>query len=821
MKLLESQLTVFEVCVKCEYVYRTIEHSELTPMRPLKCDVTQCAVNNCSAPRYADGNSHQKLTKNFYWFGLLEQLKQLIWTTNLALDFEPFYDPKTHVVTRGQKQSHLFRSPGGRRHMHIWYERYMKFGEYTLVLVVATDGVNPWKRSSHSMWFIVVKVLNFKSNKSHDHKKLITVGITSGPKEPISMQFYMEMVEKELNILRAGVTSQNPTSHQTVKIRGDVIIVAADHLGFGMLLNMETNSYSTCHTCDVKGTSQRKTKGVRQISIECMRRYLPEDDPLRTDPRFGDHELRGPPNLRTNDDAHKKGLDALTSGKAVDGHIGPMAITLPDPRWEGVGLDLAHNIKVKGGDIIKMLEGECNMAPWPAPKYEKKVRENKQYQDEEGNLVEEKIPMGVRQKHNQKEEDWKQLCAVRDEELKFVSSCKLTAQEQKFSDIMYKWCGCTDFVNPKGAPFQYTGTFNIHDMQEWFVTDVIRYQLFWFVNNRVYMYISALSNVYKKMVVYDVDEVELAEGFRDFVAECIEVEYLSPAVDKGQKTHELVHIYKLLMTWGSAEAWWTYMFERYASFLIRNISDRGQPEQSVSQKLARRVGFRKIVGHQHEVLKQLAELTDGTKLLGTLGLLDRYADDDSDDDDEFAVRGYSDEYVNARHVRGDRFTWADFESRFGSVSGFSNIAPQDYVQRVDHDDYFIKGNRYRCTNREPPIGSLNFCRRRSGFKVYGSALNKQDACQLEEVYVVGARKYFLVREFYADIHKPSGLSVVGLEKCISRFVVLKDIVEGSRVVFVPWCENMPHPSNFTGNKRFTEYCAIDIPLNIRPRTIGK
>jgi hypothetical protein len=821
MQLLESQLTVFEVCAKCEYVYRTIEHSELTPMRPLECDVTQCNRSTCSAPRYADGNIHNKLTKQFFWFGLVEQLKQLMWTIDIARDFEPFYDPSTLVVTKGEKQSHLFRSRGGRRNMSEWYRRYMEFGQYTLVLVIATDGVNPWKKTAHSLWFIVVKVINYKSNKSNDHKKLITVGITSGPKEPVTMQFYMEMVEQELRILRAGVTSQNPTSHATVKIRADMIIAAADHLGFGKFFNMEVNSYNTCHACDVKSESQRDKAGVRQKGIECMRRYLPVNDPGRTDPKFGDPELRGPPNLRTNEDAAKKGMEAMESGEAVDGHLGLTTITLPDPRWVGVGLDLAHNIKVKGGDVIRMCEGNYGISPWEKPKYEKKVREDKKYQDEKGNLVEEKIPTDIRKEHDAKVKNWARYCQAQQKEVDFMKSCKLTTQHQGFADIMYKWCGCTDFVNPKGAPFKYSGTFNIHDMQEWFVTDVIKYQLYWFVTGQVYQYICALSNVYKKLVVYEVDEVELAEGFRDFLMECIEVEHLSPAVDKGQKTHELVHLYELMMEWGSPAAWWTYMFERYASFLIRNISDRGQPEKSVSLKLARRVGFRRIVGHQQEVLNQIAKITEGEKLLGTLGLLDRCADNDGSDEEEVAVRGYSNEYVNDHHLEGVGLTWPDFQRDFGSVSGFSSIVPQDNVKRLDQNDYFIKGKRYRCTNKEPQIGSLEFCRRRSGLKVLSLTTTEQFVCQLEEVYLVGNHKYFLVREFKAAIHEPSGLSIVSVETCQSRFVVLNDIVEGSRVVFLPWCDNMADASNFTGKKRFTQYCSIVIPFNIRPRTTGK
>jgi hypothetical protein len=159
-----------------------------------------------------------------------------------------------------------------------------------------------------------------------------------------------------------------------------------------------------------------------------MRRYLPLGDPLRTDPKFGEPELRGPPNLRTNTDAQSKGLEALIKNKAVDGYYGPCMLKLGDERCSCIGCDLAHNMKVKGKDLIDLMKGKCSMSEFPRPVIKKEYREKSEYQDANGCVDESKLPKTYFATYQQKLVKWKKRCDARVDEMKFVNSCKLTKE---------------------------------------------------------------------------------------------------------------------------------------------------------------------------------------------------------------------------------------------------------------------------------------------------------------------------------------------------------------------------------------------------------
>jgi hypothetical protein len=73
------------------------------------------------------------------------------------------------------------------------------------------------------------------------------------------------------------------------------------------------------------------------------------------------------------------------------------------------------------------------------------------------------------------------------------------------------------------------------------------------------------------------DIVQLHAQFTHFVEVLADVERLLPAPEaEAMVNHHVVHIYEQLLDGGPLWTYWTYVFERFMSNLVRSITDRSR-----------------------------------------------------------------------------------------------------------------------------------------------------------------------------------------------------------------------------------------------------
>ena len=66
----------------------------------------------------------------------------------------------------------------------------------------------------------------------------------------------------------------------------------------------------------------------------------------------------------------------------------------------------------------------------------------------------------------------------------------MTDKTQDWMDTLYRWCaGAGDFGHPSRRPFQWTGTMNIHNCKNWWVTKICLYMTYPFVREELFQVI--------------------------------------------------------------------------------------------------------------------------------------------------------------------------------------------------------------------------------------------------------------------------------------------------------------------------------------------
>ena len=311
---------------------------------------------------------------------------------------------------------HVFESESCSDLKVVWEGRqlaHMGFLVISFVLCLAADGFNPWKGGNYTMWFIALKILNYKAKPGSKRENLIIVAIVNGPRAPASYKWYVRMVTDELKLLQKGVQSKHPFSSGEAWVYADLKIVSADHPGFAELLNCHhCGAKRACKLCDLTGT---RLAGQRQFSYLSARRYLEQDSEVRRDPAFGPEEPRGPPVLRTGTDMNEDMLKAHHTGEPVNGMKGysPLVAQYKESIHKLLACDIAHNLKVGFKHFFRVLKGTAKMAPYKKPEYSKAVQ--KKYLDKSM-----EIPTRLQQELQKRTEEWKRNTAAQ-EEIKAVS----------------------------------------------------------------------------------------------------------------------------------------------------------------------------------------------------------------------------------------------------------------------------------------------------------------------------------------------------------------------------------------------------------------
>ena len=277
-----------------------------------------------------------KSTKQLHWFGAVGQLCKRVWWGDLRSQLEGGYFDATEgeCFSSGSSSSSLpdsfsassspfpLRSSGsssGARVYHtfesarcadlkvVWEARRRKHLGHLVVsfaVCLAGDAFNPWKNSNYSIYFLALKILNYRPKPGSQRENLIIVAIVSGPRAPAQYKWYVRMLTDELRVLKQGVQIRKPDG-SSAWVYADLKIVAADHPGFAELLNCQHCGASrACKLCDLEGT---RHTGQRQFSYLSARRYLTfegDDAAIRQDPAFGPEETRGPPTRTKNWQGH-------------------------------------------------------------------------------------------------------------------------------------------------------------------------------------------------------------------------------------------------------------------------------------------------------------------------------------------------------------------------------------------------------------------------------------------------------------------------------------------------------------------------------------
>lgn len=314
---------------------------------------------------------------------------------------------------------HVFQSESCSDLKVVWEARQLAHNGFlvvSFVLCLAADGFNPWKGGNYTMWFIALKILNYKAKPGSKRENLIILAIVNGPRAPASYKWYVRMVTDELKILQKGVKSKHHSSSGEAWVYADLKIVSADHPGFSELLNCHhCGAMRACKLCDLTGT---RLAGQRQFSYLSARRYLGftgQDLVLRQDTTFGPEETRGPPVLRTGTDMNQDMLRAHHTGEPVNGMKGwsPLAAQYKESLHKLLACDIAHNLKVGFKHFFRVLKGTAKMVPFKKPEYSKALKKKYTEQGKE-------IPPRHQQELKERTEVWA-LNAAAQEKIKEVS----------------------------------------------------------------------------------------------------------------------------------------------------------------------------------------------------------------------------------------------------------------------------------------------------------------------------------------------------------------------------------------------------------------
>lgn len=447
-----------------------------------------------------------------------------------------------------------------------------------VVLAYSTDGVNPFRSGQYTMWPLVFKVLNLPPSLASSTSLLILAGIIRGPKKPKSLQAYQLLIADEIEAGRRGLKSTSPDGRRTLWFRTKLILHSCDGPANGMVSNQQVaGAFWGCIKCEIQGYTS-----LKRVLYGQVRRYLPLGHPYRTDPSFGEEELRGPPAKRTLAGVKAAGQMAAwykTFGQTVkdyadltkvyycllllasclllslmlhynrsirlklhppQGVKGPCAFsTLASYDFVfGAMVDVVHTLKEVIKKIISMMKGKRSVKDSKTGRGREEVAEARR-------------------------------------RAKLFSRTKL---QQRRADRKYQALPVPPGSLRRGvAPFGQTGTLNINDIHRYLqrrgpggyhlaASDLGDDELAVLIE-----YMGAIDI----LVAPETDVDGMTAKRTSWLETLARAERALPAPE-GQAliNHQLIEIWEQLLALGPAWAHWTYIFERFLSRLTRKITDR-------------------------------------------------------------------------------------------------------------------------------------------------------------------------------------------------------------------------------------------------------
>ena len=354
--------------------------------------------------------------------------------------------------------------------------------------------------------------------------------------------------------------------------------------------------------------------------------------------------------------------------------------------------------------FIALSKNKSKLAEFVEPTYSKKIRA--EYKDREQD-----IPQSVKDDLAKRRAKWKVNQDAQQEKKERNKKFKQTDLDQNLMDILYRWtAGPGDFGSPSRRPLLWTGTFNIHFCQNWWVSDICLYMMYPFVDDDLYEVIYGLHCIIALLLVVPVD-VEKLKDYRPTMIQTMEnYQRVIPANCHGILVHGLPHIYDYqIQTGAPALATAMYIFERIVSMYNRLIHDRRDPEGNLANSLDQQTGITNVIytmdneGSQAPsfIATQLAMLPPAVlKGLGVDSLLSGGpTSEENGDEDE----GHFRTKVPTRSRNCSKFAVGDLP-QYEGVCLFDELEFGEVTEIFT--SMYINGLTRRTVEMEPQIGSF-------------------------------------------------------------------------------------------------------------------
>ncbi len=240
--------------------------------------------------------------------------------------------------------------------------------------------------------------------------------------------------------------------------------------------------------------------------------------------------------------------------------------------------------------FISLTKNKSKLAEYVEPTYSKKIRE--EYKDREQD-----IPQAAKDDLAKRRAKWKIQQEAHQHKKERNKKFKQTDYDQNLMDILYRWtAGPGEFGSPSRRPLLWTGTFNIHYCQNWWVSDICLYMMYPFVDGELYEVIYGLHCIIALLLIVPVDVDKLKEYRPTMIQTMEKYERVIPHNCHGILVHCLPHIYDFQMETGSpALATAMYIFERLVAMYNRLIHDRRDPEGNLANSLDQQTAISNVL----------------------------------------------------------------------------------------------------------------------------------------------------------------------------------------------------------------------------------
>jgi hypothetical protein len=636
------------------------------------------------------------------------------------------------------------------------------------------------------MWFLAVRILNYKIDYIAKTADLITVGIISGPREPKTLQYYSYIIVQELLLLnssRVTIPETLPDGTQVTRlVLAFLVALIGDYPALCKILNRQgVNSKLACIKCWVEG---HRLTGLRQCNYDI------------TDEADNEHPMI------TTGEMKRYGSEAQSTGEKVYGFKGPCLYTqvLGNLPWFAA-IDIAHCIYNYFKTFIKLMKNKVTLSAYKKPKITKSVA--KKYPDGQ-------YPAGVKAALNKKIKEWEKRVAAQEAKRTENNVFKMTDKTQDWMDTLYRWCaGAGDFGHPSRRPFQWTGTMNIHNCKNWWVTKICLYMTYPFVREELFQVIKGFHEILKRLFQKPIDQTELRR-YRPTMLTTLQQFYkVVPANFHGILIHGLKHVYDLLMETGTdALALAMFIFERIVAWYNRHIHCKNNPEENLVGNIDFRNGLLNSIlttsasfssDEWQEIPVTLRKALDIPNDLFT----DQKADNEHNEREIGATR------IPTRIRHGHRVQFKDLPRH----PGYPMFEKIQEATRVNHTTQIytsvvIRGIRRNTIRLEPPIGSVTeFRRRSSGFARYYKDGNHEYG-QITDVYAIPTENsdcILKVNLYPVEYHSDSTLERVMKNKKRIAYVLASSLSEV--IVFVPWFDKFSQKGkSLKPNREY--YCTL-------------